>query len=204
MRGRELENRLGELLHFVGLDAHANNYVGTFSGGMKRRLNFAAALVHKPKLVMLDEPTAGVDPHSRQRIFEMVRTLRDDGHAIVYITHYMEEAEGLCDRIGIMNGGRIIAMGSLDDLLADMGCTEIIELRGLDGSADLRAVRGARGLCSIEVADDLVRLYVNNAAAFLAPLQKIISRSESPVRMKIAPISLEDLFLNLTGMELRD
>ena len=92
-----------QLLELVGLDAHRDSRVGKYSGGMKRRLNLAVALVHRPKLILLDEATAGVDPQSREEILKLVRSLRDDGNAVLYTTHYMEEAEGLCDRLGVLN-----------------------------------------------------------------------------------------------------
>jgi ABC-2 type transport system ATP-binding protein len=201
---RVLESRIGELLHLVGLERHRNDYAGTFSGGMKRRLNLAVALVHRPRLLLLDEPTAGVDPQSREHIFGIVRGLREAGTAILYTTHYMEEAEGLCDRLGIMNQGKLIAMGTLDALLANLEYGEIIEVRGLPPGTDLAAVQAAGGVCRVERSDGVMRLSVRSAAHLLEPLQKIISRSKQPVHLKIAPISLEHLFLHLTGEELRD
>lgn len=204
LRGAELEERIDELLHFVGLAERRDDYVRTFSGGMKRRLNLAVALVHRPKLILLDEPTVGVDLHSREHIFQLVRELREAGRAIIYTTHYLEEAEGLCDRLGILSQGKLIALGALDDLLADLECAEIIEVRGLPPETDLRAVRAANGVCRIESSEGVVRLFVRNSAALLGPLQKIISRSERPVRLKIAPVSLEHVFLQLTGREFRE
>ena len=100
------------------MEANRDSYVGTFSGGMQRRLNLAAALVHEPRLILLDEPTAGVDPQSRSHILELVGRLRAAGAAILYTTHYMEEAQGLCDRLGIIDQGKMVAMGTLDALLA--------------------------------------------------------------------------------------
>jgi len=200
----ELESRIDELLHFVGLEGRRNDYVATFSGGMKRRLNLAVALVHRPKLILLDEPAAGVDPQSREHIFEIVRRLREAGNAILYTTHYMEEAERLCDRIGILSQGKLVAMGTLDDLLASLECGEIIEMRGLPPGTDLATVQAAGEVCRIESSDGVVRLFVNRADDLLGPLQKIISRSKQPVHLKIAPLSLEHLFLHLTGKELRD
>jgi ABC-2 type transport system ATP-binding protein len=199
-----LESRIGELLHLVGLEGRRNDYAGGFSGGMKRRLNLAAALVHTPRVLLLDEPTAGVDPQSREHIFEIVRRLREAGTAILYTTHNMEEAEGLCDRLGIMNQGKLVAMGTLDALLANLECAEIIELRGLPPGTDLAPVQAAGGVCRVERVDGVMRLFVRSAAHLLEPLQKIISRSRQPVHLKIAPISLEQLFLRLTGTELRD
>jgi linearmycin/streptolysin S transport system ATP-binding protein len=199
-----LESRIGQLLHLVGLESRGNDYAGTFSGGMKRRLNLAAALVHSPRILLLDEPTAGVDPQSREHIFEIVRGLREAGTAILYTTQYMEEAEGLCDRLGIMNRGKIVAMGSLDALLANLECAEIIELRGLPPGTDLGPVEAAGGVCRVDRTDNIVRLFVTSAAPLLEALQKIISRSRQPVHLKIAPVSLEHLFLRLTGTELHD
>jgi ABC-2 type transport system ATP-binding protein len=200
----KLESRVGELLHLVGLETRSNDYAGTLSGGMKRRLNLAAALVHSPRVLLLDEPTAGVDLQSREYIFEIVRRLREAGTAILYTTHYMEEAEVLCDRLGIMNQGKLVAMGTLDALLANLDCSEIIEVRGLPPGTDFSAVQAAGGVSRVERRDGIVRLFVRSATQLLEPLQKIISRCRQPVHLKIAPISLEHLFLRLTGTELRD
>jgi ABC-2 type transport system ATP-binding protein len=204
VRGTELGHRIDELLEIVGLDARRDDYVATFSGGMKRRLNLAVSLVHQPRMVLLDEPTAGVDPHSREHIFSIVRRLRNDGAAILYTTHYMEEAERLCDRLGIMDEGKIIAMGTLDVLLAEAGCSEVVELRGLSPGADLSRLQGAPGVCRMETHDGVTRLFVSSAARVLAPLQQAIGRHGDAVSVQIAPLSLENLFLQLTGKELRD
>lgn len=200
----QLEPRLDELLQLVGLDGRRDDYVTTFSGGMKRRLNLAMSLVHQPKLILLDEPTVGVDPHSREKVFEIVRRLRDAGTAILYTTHYMEEAERLCDRLGIMDEGKIVAMGPLDVLLANMGCAEVIEVRGLPPSIDLSMLQGAAGVCRMESQNGTVRLFVASAARVLAPLHHAIGRYNDRVSVEIAPLSLENLFLQLTGKELRD
>jgi len=145
----ELERRAGELLQLVGLEARRNDYVDVFSGGMKRRLNLAVSLVHQPKLLLLDEPTVGVDPHSREHIFSIVRRLRSEGTAVLYTTHYMEEAERLCDRLGIMDEGKIIAMGTLGALLAEAGCSEVVELRGLPAGADVSRLQTTPGVWSL-------------------------------------------------------
>ena len=200
----ELEERIDALLRLVGLDGRRDDYVATFSGGMKRRLNMAVSLVHRPRLVLLDEPTAGVDPHSREHIFQIVRGLRDEGTAIVYTTHYMEEAERLCDRLGIMDEGKIIAMGTLDELINQLGCAEIIQLRGLPPLADLSRLQNAAGVCRIETHDGVTRVFVTSSARALAPLNQAISRYGDQVSVEITPLSLEALFLQLTGKELRD
>jgi ABC-2 type transport system ATP-binding protein len=197
----ELKSRVEELLSFVGLLDRRDDRVGTYSGGMKRRLNLATALVHRPQLILLDEPTAGVDPHSREQILEIVRRLRDDGNAVLYTTHYMEEAERLCDRIAILNEGKLVAVGTISELLDELEFSEVIELSGLSPRTDA-LLHTIKGDYKVERADGLVRLFVRRAADYLAPLQKIVSRDRT-VRFKIAPLSLEDLFLQLTGSEIR-
>ena len=200
----ELEERIDALLRLVGLAGRRDDYVETFSGGMKRRLNMAVSLVHRPRLVLLDEPTAGVDPHSREHIFQIVRGLRDEGTAIVYTTHYMEEAERLCDRLGIMDEGKIIAMGTLDELINQLGCAEIIQLRGLPPMADLSRLQNAPGVCRVEARDGVTRVFVTSSARALAPLHQAINRYGDQVSVEITPLSLEALFLQLTGKDLRD
>ena len=204
VRQSDLRERIDELLVLVGLEAHRDNQVSIFSGGMKRRLNLAVSLVHRPKLILLDEPTAGVDPQSREQILKIIGGLRDDGNAILYTTHYMEEAERLCDRLGILSEGKLVAAGTLDELLSGLEFAEVIEVRGLPARIDLAAMQALGGVSRIERGDGVVRLYVKRATDFLWPLQKIISRSGEDVHLKIAPLSLENLFLHLTGMELRD
>jgi len=204
VKGAPLAARVDQLLGFVGLEANRDSYVGTFSGGMQRRLNLAAALVHEPRLILLDEPTAGVDPQSRSHILELVGRLRAAGAAILYTTHYMEEAQGLCDRLGIIDQGKMVAMGTLDALLANSNCAEIIELHGVAPGTNFDALRSRPGLLRLESTDGQVRIFVKNATSFLEPLQQIISRSRKPVHLKISPPSLERLFLELTGRELRD
>ncbi|MBV8359737.1 MAG: ABC transporter ATP-binding protein [Deltaproteobacteria bacterium] len=203
VRGAELAQRVEQLLHFIGLQDRGHERVATYSGGMKRRLNMAAALVHRPKLILLDEPTAGVDPQSREEVLNLVRRLRDDGNAILYSTHHLDEAEKLCDRICILHEGKIRATGTLDGLLRTLKFSEIIELKGLSARTDLSPIRAFSGACRVEHGDGQMRLFVKRAADFLEPLQKIISRDKS-ARLRISPISLENLFLYFTGREVRE
>jgi ABC-2 type transport system ATP-binding protein len=200
----KLAERIDHLLTLVGLEGHRNDFVATFSGGMQKRLNLAVALVHKPRLILLDEPTAGVDPQSREHIFEIIRDLRDTGRSILYSTHQMEEAEKLCDRLAIMDQGNIVAIGTLNNLMASANCAETIEITGLGPEADLTGIRSKPGVLRVERSKGLLRLHVKNAAKLLEPLQQIIGRSKKPVHLKILPPSLEQLFLQLTGKELRD
>jgi ABC-2 type transport system ATP-binding protein len=198
-----LAHRADELLELVGLEGRRNDEVDDFSGGMKRRLNLAVSLVHEPRLLLLDEPTVGVDAQSRERIFSIVRDLRKRGTAILYCTHYMEEAERLCDRLAIMDEGRIIAMGTLDALLGALDCAEVIDLRGLPPTIDLNRLRNAPGVGRVELREQGVRLFVRNATRVLASIQQVIGRADG-VHVEITPLSLEKLFLQLTGKELRD
>lgn len=197
VHGAQLENRIARLLHFVGLQERGNDLVSHFSGGMKRRLNLAAALVHQPELMLLDEPTSGVDPHSREDILNLVRKLRDEGKSIIYTTHYMEEAQGLCDQLGILKAGRLVAVGSLDKLLSKIDFSEIIELKGLSPQADLSAIVSMRGIGHVEHGEGGVRLFVRRAVDYLDQLRTLMSR-ERAAQLKITQISLEHLFLHLT------
>lgn len=200
----ELQQRAHELLELVGLEGRRDDIADHFSGGMKRRLNLAMSLIHRPDLVLLDEPTVGIDAQSRERIFTIIRELRRQGKAILYSTHYMEEAERLCDRLAIMDEGKIIAMGTLDALLGANDCNEIIDVRGLPAGADLARLREAAGVDRVELREDgSVRLFVDNAAKVLTLVQEAIGRVEG-ARLEISRFSLEKLFLQLTGKELRD
>ena len=128
VRGKALEERIHVLLDFAGLSERGNDRVGTYSGGMKRRLNLVCGLVHSPRYVFLDEPTVGVDPQSREHIFRSIEDLKKEGISLIYTTHYTEEAERLCDRIAIMDEGRVIADGRKSDLLSEHGCADVGEL----------------------------------------------------------------------------
>ena len=124
------QRRVDQLLDLVGLGPRRDDRVHTYSGGMQRRLNLACSLIHEPRLLLLDEPTAGVDPQSRENLFEVIRQIAAAGTTIVYTTHYIEEAERLCDRIAILDEGRIAAVGTLQELLGVIGIGEVIEIRG--------------------------------------------------------------------------
>jgi ABC-2 type transport system ATP-binding protein len=194
----QLETRIADLLRFIELEDRGDDLVVGFSGGMKRRLNLAAALVHQPELILLDEPTSGVDPQSREEILDLVRILRGDGKSIIYTTHYMEEAEGLCDELAILEKGRFVASGTLHDLLHEIDFSEIIQLKGVTLQTDLSAITGLPGIGHCERSEDVVRVYVNRAADYMEPLEKIL-KADTSLELKITPITLENLFLHVTG-----
>ncbi len=200
----ELELRIDELLRYVGLEARRDHYVATLSGGMKRRLNIIVALVHRPRLVLLDEPTVGVDLHSREQIMQLVRGLRQKGTAVLYTTHHMEEAQALCDRIAILHDGVLVAAGRLDELLGNLEYTDTIEIKGLPNDVDLSGIEALHLPWRAERYEGTVRLLVRNAVKFLDPLQKIASSCGQPVQVAIIPSTLEQLFLQLTRGEVRD
>lgn len=135
--GNILETRITELLALVGLDERRDDKVNEYSGGMKRRLNLAVSVIHRPRFLMLDEPTVGVDPQSREALFELTERLRDDGMAILYTTHYMEEAERLCDRIAIMDEGQIVAQGTLEELLTLRTAEPVVRVERPHGLAEV-------------------------------------------------------------------
>ena len=128
--GKALDDRVSEVLETIGLGDRARDLPKAFSGGMKRRLNFGCGIVHKPPVILLDEPTVGVDPQSRARIFDMVEAERDSGACVLYTTHYMEEAERLCDSLAIIDHGKLIAQGSVAELRAKLGARDVLQLTG--------------------------------------------------------------------------
>ncbi|MGA3007409.1 MAG: ABC transporter ATP-binding protein [Opitutaceae bacterium] len=202
LRGGALGQRIDEALHAVQLNDRRRDPVKTFSGGMQRRLNLAAALLHRPKLLLCDEPTVGVDPQSRNAIFEYLEALNRDGLTIIYSTHYMEEAVRLCSRIGIIDHGRILALGTLDELLAQLPFEEEIRFPATTATASLALKLAAHG--EISVIDGIHRF--RPRANY--PLSAFFSLTEShafPPRLFTSQRpTLEALFLQLTGHTLRE
>jgi ABC-2 type transport system ATP-binding protein len=203
--GALLRKRAAELLDLVGLLPRRHDRVATYSGGMKRRLNLACSLLHGPRLLLLDEPTVGVDPQSRDRIFDAIRELARHGRTIIYSTHYMEEAERLCDRITIMDEGRMVAFGTLPELLQILGMGEIIELRGLGEELADDRLASIPGLTKIERGERSTRIVVESAARALPAITAIVAPAGEKLQgVKIYPVDLERVFMHLTGKQLRD
>src|SRR5262245_30957994 len=205
LAGARLDEAARVALERVGLAARARDPARSYSGGMLRRLNLACALVHGPRLLLLDEPTAGVDPQSRDRLLAVVRELANEGTTVLYTTHYMEEAERLCDRIAIMDQGAIIACGRLDELLRIVGAGEVIEIRGASGAIDPGLYAQIPGLLASEPFDSGLRLHVRNVGRALAEVGAALSRTDGTVdRVEVHPVDLERVFIHLTGRALRD
>lgn len=204
LRGRELESRVIELLAAVGLADRADTRAGTFSGGMKRRLNLAAAVVHRPKLLFLDEPTTGVDPQSRNHIFDQVIALNRDGITVVYTSHYLEEVEQLCRRIAVLDGGRVRACDTLPNLLRTLDATLTVGVAGAppDFAARLTALDGVK---TVQARPDGFKLVVDGLPPVLARVAALAA-SVGATLTAVTPRepTLERVFLHLTGRELRD
>lgn len=206
LAGAELDRRVAETLDFVNLADRAKEPSKQFSGGMKRRLNFACGLVHAPDAILLDEPTVGVDPQSRARLLDMVRALARNGATVLYTTHYMEEAEALCDRLAIIDHGRVIADGTLDELRGRLGERDVVRLDGRFDAAGVRAaLESMPGVEVQEAGDDGLRLALPEASLHLAALFAAVSDAGGEVtEATVTRPNLERLFLELTGRELRE
>ncbi len=193
--------RADELLEFVQLTERADSRVEPLSGGMKRRLTIARALVNEPEMVLLDEPTTGLDPQARHLVWERLFRLKQQGVTLVLTTHYMDEAEQLCDRLVVMDGGRIVAEGSPRALIERYSTREVVELRFNTESQETYADKLAGLGQRIEVLPDRILLYVADGDDAAAEVQR---RALNPASVLVRRSSLEDVFLHLTGRTLVD
>jgi ABC-2 type transport system ATP-binding protein len=206
MGGKALKARLDEVLEIIGLADRADSKAGEFSGGMKRRLNIGIGLLHRPKLLILDEPTVGVDPQSRNAILESVEHLSGEGMAVLYTTHYMEEAERLCDRVGIIDEGLIKAEGTRAELVARVGQRDRV-LLSADGNlaAVADALRNAPMVDSASAGDGAVELVVDGARSALPDLlRRAADAGVAVTGVEVTEPNLEAVFLHMTGKALRD
>lgn len=207
LRGKLLKERVAEALEFTGLSDRAKAKPATFSGGMKRRLNIACAIMHRPKLIIMDEPTVGIDPQSRNHILESVRTLNKMGSTIIYTSHYMEEVEAIGTRVGIVDRGRLIALGTKEELRRQSGQEEtlVLELDRID-EAMMMEMREHPGLKSVLEAGPLtLEVVLAESTTALQDLLFILHKHGAAL-LKLARVEtdLESLFLQLTGRTLRD
>lgn len=205
-KGEELKNRVNKTLDFVGLKDVRKKRASEFSGGMKRRLNIACAIAHSPKLIIMDEPTVGIDPQSRNHILKSVLKLRDEGATIIYTSHYMEEVDTLCDRIAIIDKGKIIAKGTseeLKDLVGNKGIYNVSmeeEVEGLE-----KKILNITGVEGIEFADNEYRITTQKNFNLISNIVSLIDGEEGKIKnISSEEPSLETVFLALTGKKLRD
>ncbi len=202
----QLRRRVAEVLDIVGLTDRADEHVDSYSGGMKRRANIAVGLLHEPELLVLDEPTVGVDPQSRNQILESIDRLGGAGLAVLYTTHYMEEAERLCDRVGIIDEGRLVAEGTRAELVARLGEHARVRIEGSGDLTGLVAEASERGLAVRgSTTDGAADLVVAEARRALAPLVELADDLGVDVgAVEVREPDLEAVFLHLTGKALRD
>ncbi len=206
LRGSAAKRRIDEVLEIVGLADRAGDRVDEYSGGMQRRLNIAAGMLHQPRLLILDEPTVGIDPQSRNAILDAVAELGDSGMSVVYTTHYMEEAERLCDRVGIVDQGRLVAVGTRRELVAMIGEKSKVVV-GVDGdpAAAAKIVGTIAGVSQAASADNRVECLVDDGPRALAAIvDQLHERGLAVSNLEIIEPSLDTVFLHITGTALRD
>lgn len=208
LKGRELEQRVKEVLEQIGLSDRAKDRVKTYSGGMKRRVNIAAGLLHKPKLLFMDEPTVGIDPQSRRMILDTVKELNTQGMSILYTTHYMEEAQELSNRVGIIDHGKLIAVGTQQELTEQVGENDSIHILtdAMDNLPSIAAkLEGFDGITRVIVEDGGLKLITSDAESNLAPIKNRTSHAGAHIKsIEVIEPNLETVFLHLTGRALRD
>ncbi|MCX4242934.1 ABC transporter ATP-binding protein [Paraliomyxa miuraensis] len=198
LRGRKLAQRVDWGLQLAGLEARRTDRAEAFSGGMKRRLNLACAAVHEPKLLLCDEPTVGVDPQSRNHIFESIEALRADGCTLLYTTHYMEEAERLCDRVAIMDHGRVLAIDTVDALIDAHGGQAVVEVELAQAPASTDDLPGT-------LEGTTLRVETTEPLTAIETLGETLRRANLSIcRLRVDRPDLERVFLSLTGRSLRD
>jgi ABC-2 type transport system ATP-binding protein len=203
--GERLRRRVEGTLEVTGLADRAKEPIKRFSGGMKRRLNFGCGIVHEPKALLLDEPTVGVDPQSRVKLLELVREEARRGTCVLYTTHYMEEAESLCDRIAIIDHGRVIAQGTLRELRAMIGERDILRLTGSFVPSRVREALAGLAVEVVQAEESGATLAAEGASGRLPAIFDALKAAGSDVReVTLTQPSLESLFIKLTGKELRE
>lgn len=209
LSGAKLKARIDTCLAITKLDSRVNDRVETFSGGLKRRLNIAIGLLHEPELLILDEPTVGIDPQSRNFIFESLRHLNEQGMTLIYTTHYMEEAEQLCDNIAIIDKGKIIARGSLDELLkGNNGQSMVFRTNSPVSSGVIEEIKSFTFVEKITSANSKTDISIKDGAGTknsLAEILEVIRAAGLVITsLTMGATNLEQLFLQLTGTQLRD
>lgn len=206
LKGAALKRAIDDALELAGLADRAKDRIEKYSGGMKRRINIAAGILHKPKVLLMDEPTVGIDPQSRNHILETVKQLNATGMTVLYTSHYMEEVELLCRRVAIMDHGKVIAMGTLDELRDVVGGTDVIEVgvsRCDDGA--LERIRAIGGVRKADRSEGVLTVLTASSGSILGELVQVLEGEGARVTsVSVTEPDLESVFLHLTGKSLRD
>jgi ABC-2 type transport system ATP-binding protein len=199
-----ISSRSDDLLSRFDLDHAADRLARTYSGGMRRRLDLAAALVHRPTVLFLDEPTTGLDPAARRSLWDLITDLKGRGRTILLTTHYLEEAEILCDRLAIMDHGRILEMGTVDELISKRFKERAVRFATMDGVPDSE-LAALPAVTSVKRDDEATFLYTSDVSATIGALLALTeARGTEPKDLGVRRATLEDVFLDLTGRALRD
>ena len=206
LRGAELKAAVDRALDVAGLADRVKERIEKYSGGMKRRINIAAGILHTPRVLLMDEPTVGIDPQSRNHILDTVRELNSSGMTVLYTSHYMEEVELLCHRIAIMDHGAIIAMGTLNELREIVGSMDVVEIFVSDVSDErLEAVRAIAGVTGADRVEGGLRVLTASSGSILGKtIQALESEGSHVTSVTVTEPDLESVFLHLTGKSLRD
>ncbi|MCX7709052.1 MAG: ABC transporter ATP-binding protein [Clostridia bacterium] len=206
LSGALLKERVDEALDIAGLKDRAKQRIDSYSGGMKRRINIAAALLHHPKILIMDEPTVGIDPQSRNHILETVLKLNREGMTVIYTSHYMEEVEFLCSRIAIMDHGKVIALGSKEELRKMIGNKDTIQIESVNvGNKVTELINGLAGVDSVTHSGNTVKIISMDSDKILAKVISIFDAEKRKIHsINIEQSNLESVFLHLTGRALRD
>jgi len=205
LRGSELTQNVNRVLEFIELTEHASKKPKAYSGGMKSRLNIGCALVHRPKLLIMDEPTVGIDPQSRNHILESVKKIAAEGTTVIYTSHYMEEVQAICNNIAIMDAGRVIAGGTLEELVGNMQHEDTVRLTAVAASEALtQDIRAISGVKNVKVNGNLYTITSTVDSGNFNRIMEIAMRHGGVSNITNEKPTLEDVFLTLTGKTLRD
>jgi len=205
LSGSTLRERIRDLLELVGLDTRAKDRVSTYSGGMKRRLNLCMGLIHNPQLLILDEPTLGIDPQARLLLLDRVREIAEAGTGVVYTTHYLEEAESICNRIAIIDHGRVLALGTLPDLLTQIKHRDLIRVSGhFNLEIDRERFSRIDNVNLKTVEQELAVFEVSTGSTTTDAIGAILQMIPRSYSISVEKPTLQSLFIQLTGRELRD
>jgi len=205
LKGKELKQSVQQALEFTNLWDRRKDYPKKYSGGMLRRLNIACSIVHKPKLIIMDEPTVGIDPQSRNHILESIKKLNEAGSTIIYTSHYMEEVEAICTRVAIMDNGRLIAEGSMEELSQYIQEDQLVEIiLSNPGFTIIEAVKNVYGVKECTLSDNNLALVLEKSCNISKIINSITTNNGNIVKINMEQATLEDVFLSLTGKKLRD